>query len=331
MGRLSLFWVIGISWALLGFAADQPSGEHGVDLSCGGDSMMITLDLPLLMTEPAAISTSIHVHLIDDSCQAENNGVGVVAIATTYKKCGTQKKVKDTSIVYSNKVYIVASDGEEELEILVQCEISRRDLTVGISSSQSQLSSSSLTADGDSSDSSTDTDITFVGQGAFSVSMQRFKTDDFRDVYPTGDTSNTMSLGDELFFEVKLENLIDLRLNLESCWATTSSDPYSLPSYEFIYKGCAVDNTVLFYSGLLPTQQRFSFQSFAFIGYNAEVYIHCKAFICDVSDSTEDCLPSCSHASDGASRLSRRRRESSDEAIITRNLRQYKLHLKNMD
>lgn len=131
--------------------------------------------------------------------------------------------------MYSNQVYIQSTNGEI-LDILVQCEISRRDFTIGV------MSSSSINDLSASNDTVNETlDEPQVGYGAFYITMDRYTDANFSDKYPISETN--LGLDQDLFFEVELRNVADLRLNLESCWATVESASDSQPQYEFISNG----------------------------------------------------------------------------------------------
>ncbi|XP_041474700.1 CUB and zona pellucida-like domain-containing protein 1 [Lytechinus variegatus] len=277
--------------------------QDGVHLTCNGDSMVVRLDASRLLEDTAS---PFSVHFIDPSCNEEGNGANTVTIATPYNNCGTFKQVQDASIVYSNRIYFQSTNGEN-LDILVECEIVRRDFTVGV------MSSSSINDLSTSNDNVNDTiSEPQVGYGAFYVTMERYTDANFKDKYSNSDLG--LGLDQDLFFEVELRDVGDLRLNLESCWATVESASDSKPQYEFISNGCKVDETVVFYNEpTSPAIQRYSFRSFAFRGYNPEVYIHCKVFVCDVESS--ECIPSCNN--------SRRRRNANKKSIIARDLRTY--------
>nr|XP_054764905.1 deleted in malignant brain tumors 1 protein-like [Lytechinus pictus] len=265
--------------------------------------MAVRLDASRLLEDTAS---PFSVHFIDLSCKEESNGANTVTIATPYNNCGTFKQVQDASIVYSNRIYLQSTNGEN-LDILVECEIVRRDFTVGV------MSSSSINDLSTSNDNVNETiSEPQIGYGAFYITMERYTDANFKDKYSNSDLS--LGLDKDLFFEVELRDVGDLRLNLESCWATVESASDSQPQYEFISNGCKVDETVVFYNDpTSPAIQRYSFRSFAFRGYNPEVHIHCKVFVCDVESS--ECIPSCNR--------SRRRRNANEKSIIARDIRTY--------
>ncbi|KAK2895270.1 zona pellucida sperm-binding protein 4-like [Channa argus] len=126
-----------------------------------------------------------------------------------------------------------------------------------------------------------------------------------RDDYPI-----TKMLREPVYVEVRLLERSDpnIILNLESCWATSTPNPLSLPQWDLLVDGCPyyddrylttvvpVDGS----SGLLyPTHyKRFTVQMFAFVDPKTftpqrdTVFIHCATAVCYPS-STNSCEQPC--------------------------------------
>ncbi|KAG8005767.1 KRR1 small subunit processome component-like protein, partial [Nibea albiflora] len=103
-----------------------------------------------------------------------------------------------------------------------------------------------------------------------------------------------LELDDTLFFQVALQTnntfASDMLLQVESCWATESTDPQDSVQGLLLQNGCPVDNTFHWLSVNGAAQRsRFSVQMFA-MPKGLPFYIHCLANICGPG---EDCVKNC--------------------------------------
>jgi len=81
----------------------------------------------------------------------------------------------------------------------------------------------------------------------------------------------------------------------EKCWATPTSDAADESKYEFITNGCPEENEpVLKINSVENGLIGIELESFAFVGEEPSIYLHCIVHICKEGDN--DCLPNCSSA-----------------------------------
>ncbi|XP_048835427.1 zona pellucida sperm-binding protein 4-like [Brienomyrus brachyistius] len=135
-------------------------------------------------------------------------------------------------------------------------------------------------------------------------------TSAYASYYQESDYPVTMVLQQPLYVEVRLLNRTDsnLVLLLQSCWATASADPLSLPQWRLLSDGCPnqgdkyvtnlipVDGS----SGLpFPTHyKRFTVKMFTFVDpaswqhLQGKVFIHCSTAVCQPS-ATDSCEQRC--------------------------------------
>ncbi|KAG7215847.1 hypothetical protein INR49_021819, partial [Caranx melampygus] len=105
----------------------------------------------------------------------------------------------------------------------------------------------------------------------------------------------SLSLEDSLFFQVDLQTAnsfaSDVMLQVDSCWATESTNPQDAVQGVLLQDGCPVDNTFHWLSVNGRAQSsRFSIQMFT-MPRGQPLYIHCLANICGPD---EDCTKNCS-------------------------------------
>lgn len=138
---------------------------------------------------------------------------------------------------------------------------------------------------------------------------------------------HTVTLPENIFFAVVIEEDTDYVLQARRCWATGTSDPTDVIQYEFITDFCGdsvelnVYETLNVYSNGISKAIEISIESFAFKDeIESELYLHCEVRICD--PTRDDCVPSCPANS------RRRRRSGADDqtthmAIGPIRIRQY--------
>ncbi|XP_077344947.1 uncharacterized protein LOC143988905 [Lithobates pipiens] len=125
----------------------------------------------------------------------------------------------------------------------------------------------------------------------------------YTDFYGDVDYPVVKYLTEPLYFEVELLYSLDSRLEifLDTCWATTSPDMNSLPSWPIVTKSCeygesyptnflkvTTDSRVQFPSHF----KRFEVKTFTFMdgdnSYTGAIYFHCDVVICDASNLSSD-------------------------------------------
>lgn len=132
--------------------------------------------------------------------------------------------------------------------------------------------------------------------GTFDVSMGLY-TDVTYSSLVTGEFE--IDVSDILYVGVYMDEESTMLMQLQSCWATPSSDAKDTTQYTFIDDFCGDDDEINVYQSLEVFQNgqssdaRFSLEAFSFQSNNGgEVYLHCMARICD--PESETCEPDCS-------------------------------------
>ncbi|XP_072263605.1 uncharacterized protein [Pyxicephalus adspersus] len=125
--------------------------------------------------------------------------------------------------------------------------------------------------------------------------------------YEDGDYPVVKYLREPLYFEVELLSNSDpkLELFLDTCWATTSPDMNSSPTWPIVSKSCEFEELyqTIFHPVALDSRvklpshfKRFEVKTFTFMEgdkpYTGAIYFHCDVIICDNSNLSSD--PMCS-------------------------------------
>ncbi|XP_019713395.1 zona pellucida protein AX 1 [Hippocampus comes] len=157
-----------------------------------------------------------------------------------------------------------------------------------------------------------------IGIGQLDVQMRLAQDSSYSYFYQAEDYPVVTYLRQPLYFEVALTRSNDpsLELILESCWATAYEDSSSQPSWDVIVNTCEnkEDSHVTLFHPVtadarvnIPSHfKRFSINMFTFtkddVILKDEIYIHCKAMVCDINDTSEDiCRGQCPRRSPGIS------------------------------
>ncbi|KAM6961065.1 pancreatic secretory granule membrane major glycoprotein GP2 [Aplochiton taeniatus] len=139
--------------------------------------------------------------------------------------------------------------------------------------------------------------------GNFSVSMLLYKDKAFEDKWTT---VPSLTLDDNIYVKVFMIPA-HLRLRVERCWATPTSDPYSNIQYTFIKDSCPVllnENTLTVLKNGHSPEAMFRIQMFKFVGSSyTDVFLHCNVQICH--NTAGVCQPNCSGDDDGFGRMRR--------------------------
>ena len=75
------------------------------------------------------------------------------------------------------------------------------------------------------------------GYGKFSFNLQLYEDSSYINPYPPGAYPVDVELRDVLYFEADVSAEQGLELFVETCVATPTDDPHSLPQYEFLDEG----------------------------------------------------------------------------------------------
>lgn len=251
-----------------------PVPSVDVEVTCDG-SHIITIFNVTGVSYPIIIEVFNH-----SGCAAYQANSSLVTLTIPYLSCGTTKELNDTHIMYRNTVrqfYNTSSGGitrSEEHHIPVYCIHERAKSVQGAFQPEAQ------------------TVAVQSAQHNFDVSVRFFMNSSFDgdgiQVFPV-----VVTLGDWLSVSIRLSSIDeDLKIIVHDCFATTSPDKNSQPSYYLIENKCRSDPTVTFFP-VNEATLNYRFQVFKFLGNSNSVYLHCEAVICERSEKSSQCDRSC--------------------------------------
>ncbi|KAJ8412549.1 hypothetical protein AAFF_G00128850 [Aldrovandia affinis] len=125
------------------------------------------------------------------------------------------------------------------------------------------------------------------GSGTFHVTLQLLNG-----TFPLPQ-NYSLSPNEEVVVEVAINSTLDqIKIVINECWATPTSNPLDSTTYFFLQNSCPVPNT---YTTVLQngnsTASRLSIRIFSFVQQSV-IYLHCKVQICfETSGAT--CKPDC--------------------------------------
>ncbi|XP_054480735.1 uncharacterized protein LOC129112596 [Anoplopoma fimbria] len=253
------------------------------------------------------IGGEVDVRLNDGRCTVDDSEM-FYYFRTSRKasKCGIQRRVNNTHIDFQNTLTVTLTRehtiSRRDLKVVWKCVYPRyyvRNAQVGVD--MEWLSSVSQ--------------VEFNSSLQLDLTMTLYTDESFTSSHRD---AITMGLEDTLFFEVALQTnnsfASDVLLQVDSCWATESSDPQDVVQGVFLQDGCAVDNTFhsLSVNGRGQTS-RFSIQMFT-MPKGLPLYIHCQANICG---HDEDCLKNCTSQPRPKRSVSRMGREGKRAAVVS--------------
>ncbi|XP_066545270.1 zona pellucida sperm-binding protein 2 isoform X2 [Amia ocellicauda] len=246
---------------------------------------------------PLDLST---VRLRDPSCNPTTVSETSLLYNIPLSGCGTTLKVMNGELVYENEVRSLLGDR-----------------TVGVITRDSEFKLTLRCSYNESSDQQLDIHVntlappaSAIGQGDLVVVLRAYPDVQYSHPYGIQDYPVVKYLREPVYLEVQVLNRLDpnIKLALDDCWATGSSDPYSLPNWNIIVNGCEYegdnDLTVFHpssqYPGLqFPTHyKRFEVKMFTFVSKGLQlsnsIYFHCSTLICDLhKPDVEVCAKTC--------------------------------------
>ncbi|XP_041637324.1 uncharacterized protein LOC121505835 [Cheilinus undulatus] len=225
----------------------------------------------------------VDVKLNDGRCSVkESETFYYFNTSRKFSECGTERRVNKTHIEYQNSLAVSLTTehiiSRRDLKVVWKCVYPRhyiRNAQVGVD--MEWLSSHAL--------------VEFNSSLQLGLTMGLFT-----DLSYTNNYTDAISLEpeDTLFFQVELQThntfASDVLLQVDSCWATESTDPQDMVQGLLLQDGCPVDHTLHWLSVNGAAQQsRFSVQMFS-MPQRLPIYIHCLANICG---HHEDCTKNC--------------------------------------
>ncbi|XP_037342673.1 pancreatic secretory granule membrane major glycoprotein GP2 [Pungitius pungitius] len=222
------------------------------------------------------------LHLNDPECRGVEVGEDYVfSIKTNLSDCGTIMASDDTHIMFMNTIHNNDSDviTRNYINITFVCRYPINYL-VQQPNGQNMIRVDVRTITLNTED------------GNFSVSMILYKDKAFEDRWTT---VPSLTLDDDIYVKVFMVPA-NLRLRMERCWATPTSDPYSNIQYTFIRDSCPVlsnEQTLSVLKNGQGPEATFRIQMFKFVGSSyTNVFLHCNVQICH--NTAGLCQPNCS-------------------------------------
>ncbi|XP_068756181.1 ZP domain-containing protein-like [Montipora capricornis] len=262
---------------------------EGVELDCRKNDMTLTVPKSLLKGVDRH-----HLILKEKDCSASENRTHFF-MTTLLTGCKTMLRHRGNFAIYSNMVREIPIKRHQtitrvrEVSIPFKCFYSEYGSvsSVGIKPMNKKVILSSR------------------GFGKFTLTLDLFKSSSYGSAYTKNDFPVTLVLRKKMYFMVQVDT-DDSRLSILAldCFATPSQDRDARPRYNLIKDGCPVDNTVEFLPSSDPQSQRWSAETFKFVGEHSYVFMHCKVKVCNATDPNSRCAQGC--------QPSRKRRALSD-------------------
>ncbi|XP_033115823.1 ZP domain-containing protein-like [Anneissia japonica] len=202
---------------------------------------------------------------------------------TRYDRCGTQVQFSGNYVEYSNSVILKRkgesdiTSREHQLVIPVKCNLKNS----GESSINFDTQEVSLIGDAVESD------------GNFSFALDMYQEGNFTLPYGDNDYPVVVDIGQTIYLGAHVTSYTeDVKLYIDSCVATTSSDKFTSPRYDLIQYSCPSDDTTSFAESRGDNKNvYFQLDTFRFVQGEYLVYVHCEMTLCNATDPT--CTRTC--------------------------------------
>ncbi|KAI9527855.1 hypothetical protein NQZ68_026903 [Dissostichus eleginoides] len=278
--------------------------EKGLFSQCLNKLVIGAIAKPFLTS---SLGGKVDVRLNDGSCAMEENEMFYYfRIPRKTSECGTERRVNRSHIEIQNTLNVILSKEQtisrRDLLVVWKCVYPRhyvRNALVRVD--KEWLSPVSL--------------VEFNSSLQLGLTMTLFTDESYTSKYIHAVTNEPE---DNLFLQVALQSensfAADVLLQVESCWATESTDPQDNIQGFILQDGCAVDETFHWLSVNGQAQKsRFSIQMFS-MPRGLPLYIHCLANICGPH---EDCTKSCSSEQRSKRSASQKRRDGNRAGIVS--------------
>ncbi|KAM5163337.1 uncharacterized protein ACMZJ9_006072 [Mantella aurantiaca] len=201
--------------------------------------------------------------------------------------CKTARKLENNLLIYDNEInYYNSETGKADFTMAIACNYTTNG-TVAIDYSYENNPTPSAQS----------------VRASLDLVLRLSKDIAYTDFYGDEDYPVVKYLREPLYFEVELLYSSDSRLELflDTCWATTSSDMNSSPSWPIVANSCEYGESyqTIFHQVTADSRvqipshfKRFEVKTFAFMDgdkpYTGVFYVHCEAIICDSSNLSSD-------------------------------------------
>ncbi|XP_066283357.1 uncharacterized protein [Branchiostoma lanceolatum] len=272
------------------------------DLSCNSTAMSVSFHRDDLGRHDES-----RMHLRDPTCTADINATHVT-FRTALDECGTtaaENNITD-KIVYTNDVFaallLSSPDGADVITRTTEdrwtfnCHYVRDD-SVAVGALFPVPASSVVILDGD---------------GAFTFSMNLYRSDGFSWPYVQADFPVEVAVNDDVYFGISVEAAVSgLILFVDNCKATPSSTPGDSTQYYIIQDGCHQDDTLQEFPTASTTSAHYGISAIKFTNESLpHVYLHCYVIVCLENTPGSRCDEGCVSA--------RRRRRAADDGVEKR-------------
>ncbi|XP_028651067.1 CUB and zona pellucida-like domain-containing protein 1 [Erpetoichthys calabaricus] len=240
------------------------------DITCSSYFMTVKLHQPYIWSLGYNAS---ELHLDDVICTPQIFG-SIILFKFPLNECGTNRKVVNGTIIYSNNVRSSPSNGlitrETYLKLNVRCKMQ-----------QEAIADIMYQANGGITANET-------GTGTYNISMVFYHGDFTSQVL---ENPYIVDLNEDIFVQIVLYTSDYLEVFIDTCTAAPSQFGY--PSYELIRDGCVRDDTFVASPSTSFDIARFRFNAFKFVDYSSSVYLECKVVLCQMYDYSSRCNRGC--------------------------------------
>ncbi|XP_075719706.1 uncharacterized protein LOC142760404 [Rhinoderma darwinii] len=228
--------------------------------------------------------------LRDPNCRPVTTDGSIAQFAFTVNSCRTTQRFAGNLMIYENEIsYVSAFTGKALYIMKVSCNYTTNTTLVVNYNSAANPTQSAQT-----------------GMAPLDLVLRLSKGDGYNVFYEDTEYPVVKYLREPLYFEVELLYSSDPRLELflDSCWATTTPDMRSLPTWPIIDNSCEHNelHRTIFHPVTTDTRvqipshlKRFEVKTFTFTDgdatYAGEIYFHCDVIICDSLNLASD--PAC--------------------------------------